>query len=294
VSSAEKAALLITELESYDFRILQAIELGMINHEIVPFEEVAKYSGIRDDELEFRLGKLDKAELLWRQHEPYLGYVINYTAYDLLALNALVKAEVLEALGSSVGIGKEADVYEAYTPKKQRVAIKFHRLGRTSFRDTRRKRDYIADRRHISWLYQSRLAAENEFKALQIMFAAGISVPEPISQNRHAIVMSFIEGHQLSDVSSLDIPEEYLDDILKNVKKAFNTGVIHNDLSEYNVLVGLDGEIWIIDWPQYMTTDHTNAKEMLERDVKNIVYYFQRKFDTKISIEEAIRYVEDC
>jgi RIO kinase 2 len=292
VSSAEKAALMLTELENYDLRILQAIELGMITHETVPFEEIVKYSGLNEDELEYRLGKLDRLELIWRQHEPYLGYIINYTAYDLLALNALVKGEVLEALGSSVGVGKEADVYEGFTPDKTRVAIKFHRLGRTSFRDTRRKREYLADRRHISWLYQSRLAAENEYKALQLMFEAGVNVPKPISQNRHTIVMSYIEGHQLSDVAFLDVPEEFLDDIIKNIRIAYKAGVVHSDLSEYNVLVDNEAEVWIIDWPQYITIDHPNSKETLERDIRNIVYYFQRKFNSKRSIDDAISYVE--
>ena len=292
MSSAEKAALMLTELENYDLRILQAIELGMITHETVPFEEIVKYSGLNEDELEYRLGKLDRLELIWRQHEPYLGYIINYTAYDLLALNALVKGEVLEALGSSVGVGKEADVYEGFTPDKTRVAIKFHRLGRTSFRDTRRKREYLADRRHISWLYQSRLAAENEYKALQLMFEAGVNVPKPISQNRHTIVMSYIEGHQLSDVAFLDVPEEFLEDIIENVRIAYKAGVVHSDLSEYNVLVDNEAEVWIIDWPQYITIDHPNSKETLERDIRNIVYYFQRKFNSKRSIDDAISYVE--
>ena len=292
MSSAEKAALMLTELENYDLRILQAIELGMITHETVPFEEIVKYSGLNEDELEYRLGKLDRLELIWRQHEPYLGYIINYTAYDLLALNALVKGEVLEALGSSVGVGKEADVYEGFTPDKTRVAIKFHRLGRTSFRDTRRKREYLADRRHISWLYQSRLAAENEYKALQLMFEAGVNVPKPISQNRHTIVMSYIEGHQLSDVAFLDVPEEFLDDIIENIRIAYKAGVVHSDLSEYNVLVDNEAEVWIIDWPQYITIDHPNSKETLERDIRNIVYYFQRKFNSKRSIDDAISYVE--
>lgn len=283
---------MLTELENYDLRILQAIELGMITHETVPFEEIVKYSGLNEDELEYRLGKLDRLELIWRQHEPYLGYIINYTAYDLLALNALVKGEVLEALGSSVGVGKEADVYEGFTPDKTRVAIKFHRLGRTSFRDTRRKREYLADRRHISWLYQSRLAAENEYKALQLMFEAGVNVPKPISQNRHTIVMSYIEGHQLSDVAFLDVPEEFLDDIIENVRIAYKAGVVHSDLSEYNVLVDNEAEVWIIDWPQYITIDHPNSKETLERDIRNIVYYFQRKFNSKRSIDDAISYVE--
>jgi len=292
VSSAERAAQVLTQLESYDIRILQAIELGMARHEYVPFEDVAKVSGLIDSELEFRLGNLDRLDLLYRQRTPYLGYIMNYTAYDCLALNALVKSGTLEALGLSVGIGKEADVYEALTPSKRRVAVKFHRLGRTSFRDTRRKREYIADRRHISWLYQSRLAAENEFRALRIMHKAGVAVPEPIEQNRHAVAMEFLEAVQLSEVVALDEPGELLLDILENVRKAYAAGVIHTDLSEYNVMVNPEGRVWIIDWPQYTASDHPNAEEILARDVGNVAYYFQRKFGTEMTVEEAVAHVK--
>ena len=291
MSSAEKAAAALTKVESYDLRILQAIELGMIRHEVVPFEEVVRYSGLNEREVEYRMKGLDELELLYRQWDPYLGYIMNYNAYDLLALNALVKAEVLEALGPSIGVGKESDVFEAVTPEDVKVAVKFHRLGRTSFRDTRRKREYVADRRHISWLYQSRLAAEAEYRALKSMHEAGVSVPEPIDQNRHVIVMQFIQGTQLSDIISLDEPRLFLDDILEDVRLAYKAGVIHTDLSEYNILVDGDGEVWIIDWPQYTSTDHPNAMELLERDVGNVVYYFQRKHGLDYDPEQALSQV---
>jgi RIO kinase 2 len=291
VSSAKKAAEAITKLESYDLRILQAIELGMIQHEVVPFEEVVRYSGLNESELEYRMKRLDELELLYRQWDPYLGYIMNYNAYDLLALNALVKADVLDALGPSIGIGKESDVFEAVAPGDVKVAVKFHRLGRTSFRDTRRKREYVADRRHISWLYQSRLAAEAEYSALKSMHEAGVSVPEPINQNRHVIVMQLIRGTQLSDIISLEDPQLFLDDVLEDVRLAYMAGVIHTDLSEYNILVDGEGEVWIIDWPQYTSTDHPNAMELLERDVGNVVYFFQRKHGTEYKIEQALNQV---
>jgi RIO kinase 2 len=291
VSSAEKAAVALTKLESYDLRILQAIELGMIQHEVVPFEEVVRYSGLNESELEYRMKRLDELELLYRQWDPYLGYIMNYNGYDLLALNALVKSESLEALGPPIGIGKESDVFEAVTPGDVKVAVKFHRLGRTSFRDTRRKREYVADRRHISWLYQSRLAAEAEYRALRSMHEAGASVPEPIDQNRHVIVMQLIMGTQLSDIISLEDPQLFLDDILENVKLAYRAGVIHTDLSEYNILVDGEGKIWIIDWPQYTSTDHPNAEELLERDIRNVAYYFQRKHGLEYSPEQALKQV---
>ncbi len=291
MSSAEKAAEAITRIESYDVRILQAIELGMIQHEVVPFEDVARYSGLNENELEYRMKRLDELDLLYRQQDPYLGYMMNYNGYDLLALNALVKAETLEALGPPIGIGKESDVYEAVTPDEVKVAVKFHRLGRTSFRDTRRKREYVADRRHISWLYQSRLAAEAEYSALQAMHGAGVSVPEPMGQNRHVIVMQLIEGTQLSDIISLEEPRWFLDDVLKDVGAAYRAGVIHTDLSEYNILVDTEGMTWIIDWPQYVSADHPNALELLERDVGNVVYYFRRKYGLEYNLDQALKHV---
>jgi len=291
VSSAEKAAETITKVESYDLRILQAIELGMIQHEVVPFENVVRYSGLNESELEYRMKRLDDLELLYRQQDQYLGYQMNYNGYDLLALNALVKAETLEALGPPIGMGKESDVYEAVTPGDVKVAVKFHRLGRTSFRDTRRKREYVADRRHISWLYQSRLAAEAEYSALQIMHEAGVSVPEPIDQNRHVIVMQLIKGTQLSDIISLEEPQLFLDDILGDAGLAYKAGVIHTDLSEYNILVDEEGEIWIIDWPQYVSSDHPNAMELLKRDVRNVVYYFRRKHGLEYDLEQTLKHV---
>jgi RIO kinase 2 len=291
VSSAEKAAEALTKLESYDLRILQAIERGMIQHEVVPSEDVIRYSGLNESELEYRMKRLDELELLYRQWDPYLGYIMNYNGYDLLALNALVKAEVLEALGPPIGTGKESDVFEAVTPEDVKVAAKFHRLGRTSFRDTRRKREYVADRRHISWLYQSRLAAEAEYRALKCMHEAGVSVPEPIYQNRHVIVMQLIGGTQLSDIISLEEPRLFLDDILEDVRLAYRAGVIHTDLSEYNILVDGEGGVWIIDWPQYTSTDHPNAEELLERDVGNVVYYFQRKYGLQYDLEQALKRV---
>ncbi len=150
MSSAVRAARLLMEIEPQEFRILQAIELGMSGYSFVPLKEVVKYSGLKQGEVTFRLRELDRKELLYRQPEPYPGYILNYTAYDCLALNALTKANLLSSLGRSLGVGKEADIFDAITDDGLQVAVKFHRLGRTSFRETRRKRGYIAKRGHIT------------------------------------------------------------------------------------------------------------------------------------------------
>ncbi len=292
MSSAEKAAQTLTKLDRDDIRVLTAIEIGMIKHQTVPVQELLRLTKFSKRKLEYQLLRVYRQDLIYREIEPYLGYLINYNAYDLLALNNIVKAGVIDFLGPSIGVGKEADVFEGITSEDKTVAVKFHRLGRTSFRDTKRKREYLSRTGHTSWLYQSRLAAEFEFRALQLMYKAEVSVPEPIYQNRNCIVMQFIEGSQLSDIISLEEPEEFLTDILDNMRIVYKNGVIHTDLSEYNIMIDPDGKDWIIDWPQYISTTHANAEDILERDIGNVSNYFMRKHGTSMTVEEAVEYVK--
>ena len=290
MSSAEIAVQVFRKLESEDLRVLHVIETAMSKHEFVPKELIAKFTKFSLEETAFRLSHLSKFRLIRQMRGPYVGYTLNYAGYDCLAINALVKARVLEAFGKPLGVGKEADVYDALNPKGERIAVKFHRLGRISFRQTRRKRGYTTE--HTSWLFQSRLAAEKEFQALKLVFPHGVAVPKPISQNRHVLVMGMIEGAELAEYKEIPKPEKVLKEILRNVRKAYlKAGVIHADLSEYNVILKPDMHILIIDWPQYITKEHPNAQQLLTRDVKNILRYFKRKHMLKAKLKEALAYV---
>lgn len=293
MSAADIAVQVFRNLEPEDFRVLLAIELGMSRHRYVPEDTIPKLANLTQREVAYRLPRLRKLRLIRRWMGPYTGYQLNMAGYDCLAVNALVKANVLEAFGKPLGVGKEADVYDALTPVGQQVAVKFHRLGRTSFRQTRRKRGYIAERQHISWLYQSRLAAQKEFEALKLVHSHGVSVPKPIQQNRHVVVVGMIEGAELVDYVQVPEPQNMLDEVLLNLRKAYlEAEVIHADLSEFNVIVRPDGHVLIIDWPQYVGKDHPNADQLLRRDVRNIVRFFQRKFKIKTGLKEALAYVK--
>jgi RIO kinase 2 len=291
MSSAEIAVQVFRKLENEDLKVLQVIETGMSKHEFVPKEQIAKFAKLdlaRDTD--FRLDHLSKLGLIYRMRGPYVGYTLNYAGYDCLAINALVKAGVLEAFGQSLGVGKEADVYDALNPKGERIAVKFHRLGRISFRQTMKKRGYTTE--HTGWLFQSKIAAEKEFQALRLLFPYKVAVPVPISQNRHVIAMGMIEGAELAEWKQIRGPEKILKEILRNVRKAYlKAGVIHADLSEYNVILKPNMHILIIDWPQYVTKEHPNAKELLTRDVNNILHYFKRKHMLKVKLNETLKYV---
>jgi RIO kinase 2 len=260
----------------------------MAQHEFVPTVEIIHYSGLVDDEVKHWIDELDLKDLLWGTSGARGGYILNYNGYDLLALNALVRGNVIEALGMPIGMGKEADVFEALTPKDEKVAIKFHRLGRISFRRTRQKREFIGKKRQLSWLYQSRLAAEREYAALTAARDVGVPVPVPINQNRHTVVMGYIEGHQLSE-TVLDEPVVFFDEILGYVAKGYAAGFVHNDLSEFNILVNDDGSVYFIDWPQYVERGARNYEEAFEKDVTNILRYFERRYRIKRDLEGTLR-----
>ncbi|MDD1707328.1 MAG: serine/threonine protein phosphatase, partial [Methanoregulaceae archaeon] len=62
--------------------------------------------------------------------------------------------------------------------------------------------------------------------------------------------------------------------------------IIHSDLSEFNVMH--DGSrSYIIDWPQWVGTDHPNARELLYRDISNITRYFSRRYGIKVTASWA-------
>jgi RIO kinase 2 len=293
--SAKALAETFRTLEAPDFRVLSGLELAHGSYAHPPVEEIRKYANLPLDEVRFRLDLLDKKGLLGRarvHRTGYKGYFLTYAGYDCLALNALVKAGAVEALGRSLGIGKEADVYEGIRGRR-RVTLKFHRIGRTSFRQTRRTRGFVADRSHTTWIYQSRLAAQKEFQALKLAYRNKVSVPRPIAHNRHLLVMGIIIGLELNDVGTIDAPEIVLNSILLNIRRAYlDAHIIHGDLSEYNVMVKKDGRVLIIDWPQFIYTNHPNAPDMLTRDIGNILSFFKRRFRVEYILEQVLTYVK--
>ncbi len=293
MSSADIAVKVFRQLQPEDLRVLHVIEAAMARHRYIPENELPKLTRLNKRELDFRLPRLTEFRLAERWAGPYTGYVLHTAGYDCLAINALVKAGVLEAFGKPIGVGKESDVYNALTPKGNQIAVKFLRLGRTSFRSTRRSRGYVAQRHHISWLYQSRLAAEKEFKALKLVHSHHVAVPKPIRQNRHAVVMGMIEGAELAKFNEVQNPRQTLKEILSNIRKAYvKAGVVHADLSEFNIIMQPNWHILIIDWPQYVEKNHPSAERLLERDVRNVVRFFKRKFKTRTSQEDALNYVK--
>jgi RIO kinase 2 len=285
----EDVASTYKQLSEDDLRILLGIETGMRYHRWVPIEELQKYTRLNKEKLQFKLTKLGKKGLVHRNLQPYEGYRIYFEAYDLLALNTFVKRNTLSAIGGVIGVGKESIVYAARGGILEReLVIKFHREGKTSFKQVRRARSHIGERKHLSWVYASRLAAQREYEALTALYPK-VSVPEPIDHNRHAILMELRHEEMLVN-QQLEQPQQYLSEILHQIHLSYTLGFVHADLSEFNILTQND-KIVLIDWPQSVRTSEPNAIELLERDLSNVLKFFKRKYNIEQNTEETLNQI---
>ncbi|WP_255151857.1 serine/threonine-protein kinase RIO2 [Halorarius halobius] len=265
----------MAELEPEDFYLLSGLEQGMRFSRWVAEGKLPEFSRLDGDEVDYRLDRCERRELVERKTIQYTGFRLTFEGYDALALRTFAERDTLEGVGAPLGVGKESDVYEARSYKP--LALKFHREGYTNFREVQKEREYTADRDHISWFYTARKAAEREHEALRSVYPE-VSVPRPVDHNRHAVVMEQFDGVELSRAKLEDGQAVgVLDLVLGEMGTAYEQGYVHADMSEYNVAVSSEG-VTVFDWPQAVETDHENADELLERDCENVVGYFRRKY----------------
>lgn len=119
-----------------------------------------------------------------------------------------------------------------------------------------------------------------EFTTMQRLYAAGAAVPRPISAGENAILMEYLgdeklAAHTLSEVHlEPDQAQSLLAEVVRNIELMLQQGVVHGDLSAYNILYW-EGRIALIDFPQ--VTDYRNnqrAHGILARDIRRISEYF--------------------
>jgi len=265
----------MVELEPEDFHLLSGVEHGMRFSEWVVTGKIPEFSRLDEEEVDYRIDRCMDRGLIERKTIQYTGYRLTFEGYDALALHAFAERNTVDGVGAPLGVGKESDVYEARSFEP--LALKYHREGYTNFREVQKEREYTAEKEHRSWLYTARKAAEREYGALETLYPE-VAVPKPVDQNRHAIVMERVDGVELSR-AGLD-PEQVvgvLDLVLEEMATAYREGYVHADMSEYNVFVSPEG-VTVFDWPQAVPTDHENSRELLERDIGNLLGYFERKY----------------
>ena len=170
------------------------------------------------------------------------------------------------------------------------ACIKFARLGRTSFRAVKKKRDYVKSQTHYNWLYLSRLSSQNEYKNMKGLYSHGFSVPRPYGYNRHAIIMEYVPSYPLNKVDEVKDKEVLYHKMIDFIQKLGENGLIHGDFNEFNILLNINkpDEIVVIDFPQMISMHHSEAQNYFKRDVQCVKNYFIKKFN--ITFDEDLKY----
>ncbi len=247
-----------------DYRVLEAVEKGMENRALVPVGIIATIANLRHGGCHKIISSLHRDNLLSHDQScGYDGYRLTNSGYDILALWNLKQRGIISALGDQIGVGKESDVYIAASPEGKQLVLKFHRLGRTSFRDVKKKRDYFminsvktgktgkygtvysSKDQPNSWLFLSKISALKEFTFMKALFDVGYPTPRPITHNRHVVAMGLIRGVPLYQLHrnkvSADQAESIFDQAMDICKQLARNGLVHCDLNEFNLLVDLSG-----------------------------------------------------
>ena len=197
------------------------------------------------------------------------------------ALYKLVQDGHVDAFGGPISTGKEANVYTALGPDGE-VAVKIYRINASDFQDMRGYLDgdprfdgIGADKKQVvvAWV---RKEASNLERARR----AGVRTPRPIAVERNVLVMEYLgtddgRAKRLSEVN-VENPDTAYEVVREYVRRLYDAGLVHGDLSEYNVVFH-EGQLYIIDLGQAVTVHHPNAGEFLERDCRNVANFFARQ-----------------
>jgi RIO kinase 1 len=210
------------------------------------------------------------------------------------AVYKLVQDGYIDAFGGPISTGKEANVYTALggaaasdglavDADQPEVAVKVYRINASDFRDMR---GYLEGDPRFEGIGSEKSEVvkawvRKEFANLRRAREAGISVPRPLAVERNVLVMEFIgtatgRAKRLSEVEvEIENPQTAYEVLGEYMRRLYDAGLIHGDLSEYNVVFH-EGQLVVIDVGQAVTVHHPNAEDFLVRDCENVANFFRR------------------
>ena len=207
-------------------------------------------------------------------------------------IEPLVQDGIVDKVDRQLMSGKEANVYIVICGENIRCAKVYKEANKRSFRQAvhytegrKVKNSRMARAMEKGTRYgrkEQEAAWQNaEVDALYKLAAAGVRVPHPYGFYEGVLLMELVSDEngepapRLNDLVLTDeLARQYHQILIRQVVRMLCAGIVHGDLSEYNILVDKNGPV-IIDLPQAVdATANNNACKMLERDVNNLATYF--------------------
>jgi RIO kinase 1 len=209
-------------------------------------------------------------------------------------IEPLVEAGLVDSVIHQLMSGKEATIYLVRCGEEVRCAKVYKEADQRSFRQSvdytegRKVRNTRRARAMEKGSRYGRKAKEEawqsaEVSALAHLAAAGVRVPQPYNFIDGVLLMELVtdsEGNAAPRLNDVVFTPEQAREVhailIREVVRMLCAGIVHGDLSEYNVLFGSEGPV-IIDLPQAVdAAGNAHAGKMLERDVANLAAYFGR------------------
>jgi RIO kinase 1 len=218
-----------------------------------------------------------------------------------MILFKLLSSEKIRSIDGCISTGKEANVYHATGPEGLSYAIK---IFKTSILTFKARDKYVTGEFRFRQGYckknprkMVRVWAEKEFRNLLRIHAAGtVLVPQPRLLKSHVLVMDFIGSNgwpspllkdvkfdliefEESDKDTIDSSFNPLDNLFNKLYRDAllilyrlykHCKLVHADLSEFNLILKDDKDLYVIDVSQSVEHDHPRSFEFLRSDIKNI------------------------
>ncbi len=227
--------------------------------------------------------------------EKFKTYNNVFDQFTLRNLFKLSSEGFFEDLKSTIALGKEANIFTAEKKDGELVIVKIYRLENCNFN---KMFDYIKQdpryqtlsnkKREIVFSWTQR-EFRNLMKAREV-----IRVPSPYKVKDNIIVMEMIGDNEPTNELKNSIPnnpKKFFDELIDDITKLYKAGLVHGDLSQFNIL-NFNEKPVMIDFSQATTVRNPSSEELLERDIKNIVSFFNSKCgltEDCIEILEKIR-----
>ncbi len=199
----------------------------------------------------------------------------------IMILSKLINSSIILYVNGVVGSGKESKLYWAVDPDGKDIALKIYLVTASNFK---KRNPYLVDDPRFSRTKGGtrnmvELWAQKEFRNLTQCVKSGISSIKPIHVLKNVLVIEFVgkNGIPAKTLVETEIDENDYKDAISIISQLYKKAkLVHADFSEYNIFKTENGLV-VFDLGSAIDIRHKNAKEFLERDIKNITRFFVKR-----------------